>query len=522
MSHFDSDAGPAPGSLTVGIPVLDARLGTPIARMSLNARLVGVGLLVFAAVWLTQLAFLSLAPPADNIEQLSWVRSLEWGYYKHPPLPTWLLWLPVKLFGLSAWTSYLVGAAFTLATMGLLWRLLATLRGAGYASIALLAVLCMTYYNGRLNYYNHNIVLMLLSTASAALCWQAFATHQLRWWFALGIVLGLGALTKYQIVVTVTSVLAFFIHARGWRDPVHRVGGLLCCPVALLMFVPHIEWLRTHDFGPIGYAIESSLGARIAGWDRLMETAHWLADQLFNRAFPAWLLLIAAALWARRAGRQTPPTAVAPAGFKANDRAKGLLLAWGVVPLLFMPLVALLSGADLQLQWGTPFLLFAVPAAMELLPGYEWNRIDLRRVLLVFLIFQALLLTVNFVTSSRGPPGLRDGHWSTFNSAALAADLARETHSALGGPIRIVGGDAAIAGALALQLPEQPLVLIDGRLDRSPWVSRDLLQRCGALLLLTKAAPSDAKPLSLDFPGLKWRVIAPSAGAGPCPDKVSM
>ena len=74
---------------------------------------VAIGLTLFAAVWLSVLAFTSLSPPADNIEQLTWVRSLEWGYYKHPPLPTWLLWLPVKVFGLSAWASYGVGAVMT-------------------------------------------------------------------------------------------------------------------------------------------------------------------------------------------------------------------------------------------------------------------------------------------------------------------------------------------------------------------------------------------------------------------------
>ena len=52
-----------------------------------------IGGLVFAALWLSLLGFSSFAPPIDNIEQLTWVRSLEWGYYKHPPLPTWLLWL---------------------------------------------------------------------------------------------------------------------------------------------------------------------------------------------------------------------------------------------------------------------------------------------------------------------------------------------------------------------------------------------------------------------------------------------
>ena len=49
---------------------------------------IGVGLLVFALCWLLLLDRGALAPPTDNIEQLTWVRSLEWGYYKHPPLAT--------------------------------------------------------------------------------------------------------------------------------------------------------------------------------------------------------------------------------------------------------------------------------------------------------------------------------------------------------------------------------------------------------------------------------------------------
>ena len=68
-------------------------------------------LLLFGAVWLAHLSYTSLSPPTDNIEQLTWVGALEGGYYKHPPLPTWLFWVPVQLFGVTAWTSYVVGAA---------------------------------------------------------------------------------------------------------------------------------------------------------------------------------------------------------------------------------------------------------------------------------------------------------------------------------------------------------------------------------------------------------------------------
>src|SRR5436305_3555893 len=211
-------------------------------------------LLVFGAVWLTVLAGTALVAPVDNIEQLTWVRSLEWGYYKHPPLPTFLLWLPVRVLGLSDWTSYLLGAAFTLGTMGILWRLLRELRGTAYATLAVLATLCITYYNGRLYYYNHNIVLMLCTTGIAWLAWRAFATRQLRWWLAIGAVVGLGGLAKYQIAVTVASLGSFWLAQRGWRDAVHRRGAIVAAAIALVVVLPHLVWVVRNDLPPIRYA----------------------------------------------------------------------------------------------------------------------------------------------------------------------------------------------------------------------------------------------------------------------------
>lgn len=79
---------------------------------------------LFAAFWLTHLDEAWLVPPMDNIEQLIWVLSLEWGYYKHPPLPTWLIWLPVQFFGVSAAVSYLMGALVTLTSLAICWRCL--------------------------------------------------------------------------------------------------------------------------------------------------------------------------------------------------------------------------------------------------------------------------------------------------------------------------------------------------------------------------------------------------------------
>jgi hypothetical protein len=179
-------------------------------------------LLCFTIAWSLAILLTSLSPPTDNIEQLNWVHRLDWGYYKHPPLPTWLLWLPTQLLGATAATSHAMGIGTNLVSLGLFWCLLERLRGARHATLALLAVLCITYYNNRLPVYNHNTVLMLVSTACAALTWKAMHSDRIRWWLALGLALGLGALTKYQIGVTATSVLAFWLAQRGWRNPARR------------------------------------------------------------------------------------------------------------------------------------------------------------------------------------------------------------------------------------------------------------------------------------------------------------
>jgi 4-amino-4-deoxy-L-arabinose transferase-like glycosyltransferase len=484
-------------------------------RIDFTGLEVAIGLVLFAAVWLSLLAFTSLSPPVDDIEQLTWVRSLEWGYYKHPPLPTWLIWLPVKLFGLHAWTAYGMGAVLTLGALAIMWRLLVTLRGPAYAGLALMAALCITYYNGRLNYYNHDIVLMFIATASAALCWQAFATRHLRWWLALGVAIGLGMLSKYQIAVTVASVLAFALQQRAWRDPAHRVGLLCAILVALLMFAPHIEWLRGHNFGPIEYAEDTSVGIGLGALARFQNSLGWLVDQLLNRGVPAFALLLVAALQLRKLNRMTLAEPLTHAAMH-RDPAKALIYAWGLLPLCFMPLVGVATGAELPAHWGTPFLLFAVPAAMELAPPRFWDRADMSKVLCAFVVIQALVMARDYVTSPHGIAVLANNHWRNFSSQEFEQSIADAARGQLRGPVRIVIGEKQMAETLALQLPERPLVLIDGRFDISPWLARDAVERCGAVELGPAATLQGGVPVGPLLPAVSWRVLMPQQGAEPC------
>ena len=480
---------------------------------NISIYIIVAGLLAFATLWLGQLWAISVAPPEDNIEQLIWTTSLEWGYYKHPPLPTWLLWPLVKIFGTQPLLTLVLGGATTLGAIAIMWRLLLSLRGQQYALIALLAALCITYYNRRLDVYNHDTVLMVIVALSAALTWKAHQTGEIKWWAVLGLCLGLGAITKYQIAVTMTCTLAFWLYSNAWKTRRGRLGFAVMCLVISLIFLPHGIWMIQNDFAPIRYAMDSSLGASGDAISRITGASQWLAEQIFNRMAPAWLfLLVAWCLLKLRAPQSFTASSIQPVRrINQRDRdVRALLLIWGLLPLAFMPFVGLVMGSHLLLRWASPFLIFAIPAAFELFNFTVAKKpIPMRPIWIAFFIVQGLLLVASFWMSYAGGQSKSSNKAKKFDYAQLAQVLEQPAKSALGGTICLISGNTELAGGLAIALSDKPQVLIDGRLDRSPWLTQESLRNCGIVELAMNSQDAAAVPVGQMYPGLSWRAVLP-------------
>jgi 4-amino-4-deoxy-L-arabinose transferase-like glycosyltransferase len=442
-------------------------------------------LLAYGLVWVLLYALTTLSPPVDNVEQLVWLRSMEWGYFKHPPLPTWVLGAAAHVLPATPGMTYALGAAFTLGSLALMWQLLRQLRGNAYAVLALLAALCITLYCGRLYYFNHNVVLMGWVACTAWLSWRVAVRPSLTGWALLGLVSGLGMLTKYQFVVALAVVGLWWLRLRGWQHAQHRWGPLVAAAVASLVFAPHLAWLATSGWMPMEYANSSSLGQDYAVPQRMRHSLQFGADWLLNRTLPAWLVLGAVIWWSRRGRLPHATAALQPATAAEVARqslVRDFLLLWGLVPLAFMIGMGVLGGVKLHLHWGTAFMLWTVPAAMELLrlgPRLQ-GRAAARAVQAAwaaFVIVQALVLAQAWMASPQGKRGYKADHTDHFPSAEVAASIADKAREVLGGPIEIISGTQALAGAVAVQLPEQPRVLVLGNLSYSPWIAAEELRR---------------------------------------------
>jgi 4-amino-4-deoxy-L-arabinose transferase-like glycosyltransferase len=456
---------------------------------SLNCFSATVILSLFGMVWLWHLSAVALTAPMDNIEQWVWSHALRWGYHKHPPLPTWLLAIPQVLTGPTAWTTQVLGALCTLSSVLIFANLLRQIWGRHLALLALLAGLCITFYNGRLNYYNHNILLLLFIALSAQCWWMILQSGQRRWWIALGLCAGLGMLSKYQFLLVVLPSAYFIWHIKPWQKPQQLQGLLWAVGTAVIVFVPHLLWLLQQDLAdsPIRYALKTSLPehlSKVSPMSNRIRSGVWLLDLLLNRCLPALLFLWLVKMLAFKKAvtfEQRPS-----AKHATTISGTRFLMVWGLMPPLTITALGLIWGMDLQMQWGTAFALWLIPPFMAAFKMHErpHSLLVTKVTWGIFLLIQAGLMIHSYQTSAYGCcAGKASLRWRLFDSTAVAHELQESTHQANIDRIHIISGPATAAGAIALALPDHPKILIDNNLKISPWIKGSELQAPGVIQL---------------------------------------
>lgn len=340
--------------------------------------------------------------PADNLEQLTWALTPDWGYTKHPPLPTWLLIGAQQVLPNGLWLTYVLGALQVALMMAVAFALTAELQGRRAALVAVLFIGLVTYYTQRLHFYNHNTAL-LCAHALACLCvWRALVRGGTVWWWLLGVAWGAGMLSKYQMVIAVACNLAYLaIATRGspWREERRDIirGVFLAGAVAALVMLPHVIWLVRNDFPTFGYA-SHSMAADLPLLARPRDIGSFLGNQI-GRCVPAFLLAVLLVLLERRgrgevdAMHSVKPPGLSPAAGTAA--ARWLLPVHAIGPFVLMTALSAFLGMDLQMHWGTAFLWMAVPLALATRFGRRLVNVPLTRVYAGVLLVHLLTLAAH-------------------------------------------------------------------------------------------------------------------------------
>lgn len=488
--------------------------------------------LAHLALWGTAFAVAFEAPRLDGAEQLVWGYALQGGYWKHPPLPSWIMHGLLEAFGPSTALTYVAGQACVALALAIAWRLGSEFMDERRSLAALALSSLIVFYNASADAFNHDLALLPWLAGGAWLFLHAVRSGRWSLWVLTGVAAGFAMLTKYAAAVHFASFALWCVLDRRRRTAANFAGLAVAALTATIVLSPHLAWLLAHDRQPLRYAtavVELHDGTRLAGLARF---AGGVGVALLPPALVAWVAL-----------RPAVPAARASRGF-APDRS--FLWIAGTVPFALTLLIGVAAGANLPVHWATGGLLLTGWLVLDAWPG-EMDPARLRRTLIAAAAAHVVLCLGStavgpFVAAANHAPGR-----TNFPSKTLA-EAARSTWDKYEPtPLRLIVSDTWIGGnVVAHWKGRPPAVLADGLPVRAAWIPPDAVRRCGALVLLDLSPDAGGDPFvqaglaahferagprgawELPWPGeaapprgpvrawIRWGVIPPQPGAT-CP-----
>lgn len=449
-----------PGNLPIGVIVLLLCLGQ-------------------VAMWGLATAWAYKAPEIDSAEQFLWSYSLQNGYWKHPPLPSWIMHFLVKAFGPSIPLPYIAAQSAIVIALALTWRLACEFMTPQRALIAMLLTSLVTYHNIGGDQFNHNTVLLPFQAAMTLCFFLAARRQSLRMWALAGLFAALSMLVKYVAALPIAGMLVYFLLDRSLHRRRNFAGMLIALAVAVLVTLPHLLWLIETKFMIFDYAKMTVKPSN--GWfGCVLSMGGFLANQCV-RVLPLLLALLLLSRYAPDAA----PAAGTPAlptmqAMPANDR----LFIWlgAILPLAFTLVFSLVSHTNLESRWGANLFLFSGMLAMMLVRRPDTAR--LLKVMLVTTVIVQLVLSLGLILGK----SVISEHYgkrtrANFPGKLLAQDVHNAWRANTDAPLRIIVSDIWLGGNVVANSSEPIAVVMFALFKSSPWVSPQQVQDCGAMVL---------------------------------------
>ena len=423
-------------------------------------------LLAYVAVHVLVRVLTSGVVTIDDAREAVLGQTLAWGYQpRQPPLYNWLVWGAFQLFGVSVLSLTLVKYTVLFLAYGLVYasaraiirdRALAVL---ATCSLVLVFPISWTFHQG----LTHSAAVLAACAATFYVLLRLEASGSFTTYLALGLVLGLGMLSKFTYGVFAAALLLAALMEGRFRRRLLDARALLSLAVAGLVLLPFTLWFsrRGYDLALL-YAEEVRIERGNTYRGEVVNGLYYIVRMAFYYLTPLWLVFL---LLFPSVYRHLPPPPYA-------DHPGGRLLGRFFVCLFTLLTVGALSSQLAYLKWR-----WLVPAFF-LLPLYAFWRLDQ-------------------VTYER-----RRLRW-------LAGLLVATELAIIGGIVAVVTSDSFLARPSDLNKPYD--VLVD-RLAMAGFTRGTIVVGRGALAGSLRIRFPDSRVISLEHP----YYVPLASGSGQC------
>jgi 4-amino-4-deoxy-L-arabinose transferase-like glycosyltransferase len=265
----------------------------------------------------------------DSVEMIAWSRSLDFGYYKHPPMPAFILAVLTPFFDTNIAVFLASQIMVGLSAFGI-WVLARRMTTPQNSMLAVVLFLLIPYYNLDMLYFNHNPVQLPFWIWTIVTCDWTLRKSSVQRWFIFGVVAGVALYTKYTIgILYMTIGLYVLIYRRDCLN-LYTIGGFILGFGATVM--PHILWLFNNDFIPLHYA--SGQTAHVASFGNVI---YFISAQIGVVLF----VLLGLGCGYRF-------------GIKNDTQHNAFLSFMVFVPVMLIAIFALVGELWLKTNWGFP------------------------------------------------------------------------------------------------------------------------------------------------------------------------
>ena len=195
----------------------------------------------------------------DEAYYLDWSHRLDWGYFSKPHLLAWLLRAqamlcgegPVCLRGVPV-LAYAAAGALSFLTV----RKWAS-SPAAFATGAIFLTLPFVAYLSRI-VSTDALLLTFWSAGLYALTAIVQGPARLGSWLVLGVVVGLGIMSKYTMGIFLLGMVFLFVWDRDARTALRGSGPWWALGLAAALWAPNLVWNSHHEFITFGHLRELS------------------------------------------------------------------------------------------------------------------------------------------------------------------------------------------------------------------------------------------------------------------------
>jgi 4-amino-4-deoxy-L-arabinose transferase-like glycosyltransferase len=306
----------------------------------------------------------------DETEQMTDSANFYLGYNDQPPMYSWLLFLISRVTGLNTIMMICVYHAIVCLFYLAWYKCLREIWNEKQSNFVFLTTILFFIYSYDFFRYTIHTTLMCLFVALSIYFYvKILKTKNSKYYLLLGLCFALGILSKYNFIFAIMTLIFSSIVTKEGREILFTRQSLLAIAPCVLILLPHIIWLKNHDFVALHYALNRG------------EAGQAKADIIAVLLNTYWNYLVYIAT-------------IGLIGFKAIESKQQKLLSnfkyMGLFAILIpLAVIIIFQTANFSQRWLAPTNLFIILACMSFI---NIEKIDSKLIKLFYLAVSIMII----------------------------------------------------------------------------------------------------------------------------------